>query len=583
MNEKEIIKQERAEKLFANTPIKKAIWIVALPSLLAALMLGLYFFIDQIFIQKFVPQTRYVFDDSGKLGEIYSFLDNGVQKLTQSEFLNLFNKYNSFASSKISTINSNTVVSQTMVAIQPFTIFSNSIVFLIPVGSAIYYTKCVSKGYKKAGQNLWASMFWTSIVTSLLATLVTFIFIWSGFLNSLVGITKLDQNVKAKMNANEFDLLQSYYYAAAKMSAHWAKQYMYVYASGTILQGLVNLLSYLIRAEGYNAYVMGWAIGANLVNIALDALFMIPLKMGVLGGVIATLIGWFVNLLAYLAYCAVKEKKDKTWLYLSVLFKFKFTKKMLGPVILLGLSGFIRTFGVAISFTMISFLFSKTPFADPGHFQYYWSKSAPIVSLFLTSIYGINDGARSLLSYNYAKKDYERCKQTYYWTMFVAIFYTTLTYTFIALTANVIWVPILNVIDAERIETVKFIRIMMLRLIAVSLSVSSLLVFQATNNIGKSLLASVMENFICAAIVIPIGYGIAYAIFLKTSSVALANWIIAWFFIINLLIASTILFIMSSYYITKGIKRPKVKQSWSEKIEEDFHKTSQEFENFNKI
>ena len=345
------------------------------------------------------------------------------------------------------------------------------------------------------------------------------------------------------------------------MSAHWAKQYMYVYASGTILQGLVNLLSYLIRAEGYNAYVMGWAIGANLVNIALDALFMIPLKMGVLGGVIATLIGWFVNLLAYLAYCAVKEKKAKTWLYLSILFKF----------------------GVAISFTMISFLFSKTPFADPGHFQYYWSKSAPIVSLFLTSIYGINDGARSLLSYNYAKKDYERCKQTYYWTMFVAIFYTTLTYTFIALTANVIWAPILNVIDAERIETVKFIRIMMLRLIAVSLSVSSLLVFQATNNIGKSLLASVMENFICAAIVIPIGYGIAYAVFLKTSSVALANWIIAWFFIINLLIASTILFIMSSYYITKGIKKPKVKQSWSEKIEEDFHKTSQEFENLNKI
>jgi|GEM_PF-5783059 hypothetical protein len=39
---------------------------------------------------------------------------------------------------------------------------------------------------------------------------------------------------------------------------------------------------------------------------------MIPLKMGVLGGVIATLIGWFVNLLAYLAYCAVKEKKAKT-------------------------------------------------------------------------------------------------------------------------------------------------------------------------------------------------------------------------------------------------------------------------------
>ena len=51
-------KQERAEKLFGQTPIKKAIWIVAIPSLLAAIMAGLYGFIDQIFILNLVPKNR---------------------------------------------------------------------------------------------------------------------------------------------------------------------------------------------------------------------------------------------------------------------------------------------------------------------------------------------------------------------------------------------------------------------------------------------------------------------------------------------------------------------------------------------
>jgi hypothetical protein len=50
---------------------------------------------------------------------------------------------------------------------------------------------------------------------------------------------------------------------------------------------------------------------------------------------------------------------------------------------------------------------------------------------------------------------------------------------------------------------------MSLRIIAVSFVVVSLLAFQGSNDIAKSIFASIFENFICFVIIVPIGYGIA--------------------------------------------------------------------------
>ncbi len=120
---------------------------------------------------------------------------------------------------------------------------------------------------------------------------------------------------------------------AHKLSVQWAKQYIYIYASATVLQCLTLYLSYFIRSEGYNTYVMVCGIVANLINIALDALFIINFKMGVLGGVVATVIGWLFNTSAYIIYIVVKDRKQKTWLPIKSLFKFKL-KKITGSNIL---------------------------------------------------------------------------------------------------------------------------------------------------------------------------------------------------------------------------------------------------------
>lgn len=554
--EKIVDKQARAEQLFGHTPIKKAIWIVAIPSLLSALMFGLYTFMDQVLIQNLVPKTRFIFSDASHVGEISSYLPSGISS-DYSVYKSLLNEYNSASDQSLAPITANTIVTTTTTAFQPLIIFSNSIVFLIPVGASVYYTKCVSKKLENTGRDLWATMFWLTAILALTATLVSFIFIWSGLLKVFAGRTTISAKAGFE-DPNKIAQLQAYYDAAQKISIYWAKQYIYIYASGTILQGLSILLSYFIRAEGYNTYVMWWGIGANLINIGLDAVFIYVAKLGVLGGAIATIIGWTINLLAYIGYVIYMDKKQKTWLSLQHLFKFKWNKVLITPTLFLGFSGFIRTFGVAIVFAIMNILFTKPDFADSQYFQYYWGKGMPILSLFLISIFGINDGARSLMSYNFTRRDFKRCKETYLWTMLVAILYSVTAYCFIAATAGNLWLYALNVDDAHKAGTTMFIRILSLRIIALSLSISSLLAFQGTNDIGNSILASVMDNIICFAIIISIGFGIAQGVYMHTSNTDTSNWIIVSFFILNSLIASFILVGYSYWYVNKQI--PKIDQ-----------------------
>nr|WP_265493744.1 MATE family efflux transporter [Mycoplasma mycoides] len=494
-------KQQRARKLFGETPISKAIWIVAIPSLLASLMVGLYSFIDQIFILQFVPKYSNVFGNMNS--EIMKYLDLSLHNLTTNDLFKSYNEmldaYNQQAgmlnASKLTVINSNTIVSISTASFAPLTIFSNAIVYLVPVGSSIYYTKCIGKRLEKTGKNLWATMFWVCIMLSIFSSFLSFIAIWSGLIDKIAGVTQIDPNIASKANIDVLRL-QDFYNAAHKLSVQWAKQYVYIYASATILNSLTLYLSYFIRSEGYNTYVMFCAIVANLINIGLDALFIIVFKMGVLGGVVATVIGWVFNTFAYIIYIVIKDHKQKTWLSIKSLFMFKFNKKLLGPIFLLGLGGFLRTFGIGFSFLVMNLLIANSQFAMPEYFQFYWAKGQPIVTLFLITIFGISDGARSLFSYNYTLRKFDRCKEVYLWTMIIALLYSIIVYIFVSLTANNIWVWILNV-DSDKIQgTATFIRVISLRIIAVSLVVNSLLAFQGANDIDKTIFSSAFENFI---------------------------------------------------------------------------------------
>ncbi|QSF13999.1 hypothetical protein JXZ90_01760 [Mycoplasma sp. Mirounga ES2805-ORL] len=550
-------------------PVKKAIWLVVLPSLMISLMVGLYTFIDSIFIQQFVPRTRMIFDtSSGIKGEIYSFLDSGIPRYSQEQYNSFFNLYKNV----VPELNGNLITSTCNASFQPIVIFSNSIVFLIPIGGSVFYSKCIGKNLERSGKDLWATLFWTTLVLSLIATIISFIFASSGLLDYIAGTTHLKNTKIPEADAAKW---QPYYDAAHRLSVSWAKQYIYLYAAGTFMQGLSLYLSYFIRSEGYSNYAMGVSIVSNIINIVLDAILIIVFKLGVMGGIIATLVGWFFNLAAFLIYLSYMNKKQKTWLMLSHLFKFKFNKKLLGPTILIGLGGFFRSFGIAISFAVLNILLTKTSYQLAGQYQFQLAKASPILSLLIISIYGINDGARPMLSYNFARNKISRCKEIYWWTMLVAIVYAISSYIFVAATAQAMFVHILNTAKAAQPGVAKFIRVITLRVIFISFSISSVLIFQGTNDIGRTMIASVIESLLYVLIIAPISYFIGLAVFKSTGGGnglnEASNYVIIISFVVNCLFSSAILFGYSWWYISKKMPNlSKEKLSWGRKIENQF-------------
>jgi putative MATE family efflux protein len=82
----------------------------------------------------------------------------------------------------------------------------------------------------------------------------------------------------------------------------YAREYMTVILVGMVFQTLSMSFNGLIRSEG-NARVamIGMIIGAGL-NIVLDAIFIIPLEMGIKGAAWATVIAQFVSVVYFLRY-----------------------------------------------------------------------------------------------------------------------------------------------------------------------------------------------------------------------------------------------------------------------------------------
>ena len=135
----------------------------------------------------------------------------------------------------------------------------------------------------------------------------------------------------------------------------YARGYMTIILTGVFFQTFAMSQNFLIRATG-NARVpmIGMIIGA-LSNIGLDALFIIPLGMGVQGAAAATVISQLFTCLFYLRY----YMSGKSFLKIH-LQNMKVKWDLLKSILAIGVSSFARTAAasltaVFINITLLSF------------------------------------------------------------------------------------------------------------------------------------------------------------------------------------------------------------------------------------
>lgn len=496
---------------------------------------------------------------------------------------NMYNHAGNFNenSSSFAELSSVSVIARQAVnSFGPVTYIGNAIVFLIPLGASVYYTKSISYKYEQTGRDIWATGFWTSIVLCLFGSLICLIMTGADFQRTMVGTVPIDNTVDMSTTlSGAYSLVKAappitppvnssayigaislYTNKLADISADWGRQFSYLYSSALVITGTYSLLSYFIRAEGRNIYVTYWAVIANVLNVLFDWILIQYADLGSLGSALATFIGWNVNLLAYIGYVIYHNHKNSTWMSFGRLIKFKFNFKIIFPIIALGSSSFFRVIGLAISVIVYNQLLVNLGFQD---FQNYHAAALPIVFLFFYALFGISDGGRPVIAYNYTQRNLVRVKQTFWWVLLVSLCYAAIAFIIVCSIAE----PILPIFHfgipgqpdgnggffgtADNIYNgANYLRSIMSRTLFFSIALCGMTLFQGTNNISRSVISSMMEGFFIAYITFGIFYGIAEAV---GGSDNLHTWIYVCSYGLSTLFAGLIIFAMSVDFLYRNL------------------------------
>lgn len=533
-------KNLRSHKLFAETPIFKAILKVAIPGLLMSFMSGIYIFADQLMLSILIP-----IDGVHDAQSIYGMSWDETERI-----INLFfDDTTSFSPTGI--------VKSALSISAPVTMLLNAIPFLAGVGAGTMYTQSIARNDKYKGLEIWKSTFWFALGIGIIACLL-FLCINNSILTAMTGEIIDFNNFSPLPGSNPTDqevaAMQEIYNTSINTQISWANEYAMMLAIGTIVNTMLVYFSFMIRAEGRMKFVTIASILCNLLNILLDFIFIYVAKEGMMGGGLATLIGWLVNLGLFIAYIIYLNKMNSTWMNFRALSwkkTIRFSWKILLPVLIIGLSVFLRNFSNSIA----SMIFQPT-LANLGDLvtenggQYWQMLSGavmPIMNLFFFAVFGIADGVRPLTAYNYSTNNYKRVRQSYYITIGISFAYGLLIFLIILIGLGPLLLQLFgitpNTTTMQYASQYLLIQIIITPITA--LSIGGLMIFQATNRLVTSMFIAILQGLIC--------FPIVCAITASTACIVGNIWIFIPTNAINAFVASIIISIYSNFFLYKRL------------------------------
>jgi putative MATE family efflux protein len=98
----------------------------------------------------------------------------------------------------------------------------------------------------------------------------------------------------------------------AKGLEGYAITYMKIVGGSVLLNALIPIFSYYVRAFGHTKQPMVATVVANIINLGLNALFLFVFKWGVAGVALATVTSRVFNLVIVIVYAITLVKVDKT-------------------------------------------------------------------------------------------------------------------------------------------------------------------------------------------------------------------------------------------------------------------------------
>lgn len=185
----------------------------------------------------------------------------------------------------------------------------------------------------------------------------------------------------------------------------YGMSYIRIYALGTIFVQCVMGMNVFITTQGFSTKAMLTIVIGAVINIILDPIFIFGFNMGVSGAAIATVISQAVSAVWVIKF--LSGKKSVLKIRKSCL---GFDKKIMLPVLALGLSPFIMQFTESI--LTVSFNFSLA--------QYGGDIAVGAMTILATAmqfammpLQGLTQGAQPIISYNYGAGNKKRVEKAF--------------------------------------------------------------------------------------------------------------------------------------------------------------------------
>lgn len=204
----------------------------------------------------------------------------------------------------------------------------------------------------------------------------------------------------------------------AEETFRYATEYARITLIGIPFVCISMTVNSIIRAQGNPRYAMISNISGCLLNVILDAWFVLGLGWGVAGAAWATVIGQVLNFVLAVSYIprlkGISFKREYAIPSKNILFAF----------LPLGISSFFTQFGstiVVICMNNLTVKYGALSVYGPDIPLAAFGIVMKVNSIIISVMVGLGIGSQPIVGYNYGAQNYKRVRSTYLRTIIVGL------------------------------------------------------------------------------------------------------------------------------------------------------------------
>ena len=219
--------------------------------------------------------------------------------------------------------------------------------------------------------------------------------------NCFIALIVISLTLTVCLFAFQTPLLQLF--QASSQTIVYAKQYMGIYALGTIFVQMTLGMNAFISCQGFSKTSMMTVLIGAILNIILDPIFIFGFNMGVKGAALATIISQAISAIWVIHFLSGKQtvlklKKEN----------FKIVPSLLFPSLALGIAPFV----MQSTESLISLCFNMQLSKFGGDVAIgSMTILTSVMQFAMMPLQGLTQGGQPIISYNFGAKNADRVKK----------------------------------------------------------------------------------------------------------------------------------------------------------------------------